>query len=130
MRFASIPWLLLLALLLFFVCAPAGCGGDDDDDGGDNAPDAGAPDGGGGDAGPVKLCGGLAGISCAESDYCDYEEDNCGEGDFQGVCRPRPTSCEPDVMRVCGCDNMAYDNKCLAAMAGWDFAEIGLCKGP
>jgi hypothetical protein len=132
-----------LALALFLLPAAA-CGGDDDDDTGDDASsidasgdgtevDAGEDDGGAIDAAPdvdsaaARLCGGIAGIECGDDEYCDYEADDCGGSDTTGLCQPRPTECEPDEDVVCGCDGEPYDSKCLAAQAGTDIAEIGLC---
>jgi hypothetical protein len=134
-----------LALALFLLPAAA-CGGDDDDDTGDDQSaavdasddgttvDAGEDDGDGEpdaapdtDAAPVRLCGGIAGIECGDDEYCDYEGDDCGGNDTTGVCQPRPAECEPERDTVCGCDGEAYDNKCEAARAGTDIAEIGLC---
>lgn len=134
-----------LALALFLLPAAA-CGGDDDDDttsddgstvdASDDGSevDAGEDDGDGAiDAAPdtdgsqVRLCGGIAGIECGDDEYCDYEPDDCGGSDTTGLCQPRPTECEPDEDIVCGCDGEPYDNKCLAAQAGTDIAEIGLC---
>lgn len=137
-----------LALALFLLPAAA-CGGDDDDDTGDDQstgidagddgteidaggePDAGSgePDAGSdADGAVVRLCGGFAGIECNDDEYCDYEADDCGGSDTTGLCQPRPAECEPDEVTVCGCDGEPYDNKCLAAQAGTDVAEIGLCQ--
>lgn len=136
-----------LALALFLLPAAA-CGGDDDDDDtGDDATsvdassdgdevDAGEDDGDGAvDAAPddvdsavARLCGGIAGIECGDDEYCDYSADDCGGNDTTGTCQPRPEECEPDDDAVCGCNGEPYDNKCLAAQAGTDIAEIGLCN--
>jgi hypothetical protein len=137
-----------LALALFLI-TPTACGGDDDDDqtvvdsgtgtdpdagdeddaGDDTGDDGDAPDAGSeSDAGPVRICGGIAGLQCEDDEYCDYEDDGCGNNDNAGTCTPRPEECEPDDTRVCGCDGEPYDNKCEAAQAGSDIAEVGFCK--
>jgi hypothetical protein len=131
-------------LLPFLLTAALACGGDDDgsidaapdeidsgtgdDDGGDDGDD----DGGDLDGGPVRLCGGFAGLRCDEGDYCDFPDDTCGAADALGSCLPRPDECEPREDPVCACNAMAYDSPCLAAMAGEDVSasfECGLATG-
>jgi hypothetical protein len=48
----------------------------------------------------------------------------CGGG---GECVARPQSCPPDVESVCGCDEVTYDNACLAAASGARVSAIGIC---
>jgi hypothetical protein len=135
------PLRLALPFLCALLLAPAACGGDDDDDDDDDdggaavdaAPgsdtdaspgdDAATSDGGNTGA----QCGGLLGLQCDGDDYCDWEDDSCGNSDFQGTCRPRPAECEPGGEKVCGCDGESYENKCEAAQAGMDVAEISIC---
>jgi hypothetical protein len=124
---------LILSVLLLI---PAACGGDDDDDVSiDGAPGTqidGAPgaDSGGDpiDSGSKKLCGGLTGLECEGNDYCDYEDNSCGNTDALGACLAVPSECEPGGPSVCGCDGQSYENKCFAAMAGTDVAEASICK--
>jgi hypothetical protein len=125
------------SLCIPLLALAAACGGDDDDDGidaGDETIDA-AP-GTGSDAaqdGPdgsttAELCGGFLGLQCEDpDDYCDYEEDTCGDGDTSGACTPRPAECDPGGRRVCGCDGQPYDNECEAAMAGQDVSAETSC---
>jgi hypothetical protein len=127
---------LLCALLLV---GSAACGGDDDDDGGDSttadsgpggaedaAPEAdAAPDV---DSGSKVLCGGLQGLTCEGTAYCDWPDDSCGISDGLGACEERPTECEPGGEPVCACDGTRYENKCEAARDGQDVAEVGICK--
>jgi len=129
-------WLCTLVVVAAFAC-----GGDDDGNGGgDVASDAAG--GTGGDAGtgadggagsadgggePGKVCGGLAGMTCADADYCDWEAGSCGAGDDQGTCVPRPRECGSEGPPVCGCDGQSYKNKCAAAMVGQDIAEASTC---
>jgi hypothetical protein len=65
------------------------------------------------------LCGAQAGNTCDADDYCAYQSGQvCGATDAQAVCVPKPRSCPQPYAPVCGCDARAYDNACLAAMAG------------
>jgi hypothetical protein len=73
--------------------------------------------------GQNKVCGGLAGVACAASEYCAYApEDLCGAADQPGVCQKRPTECAPGCpapeFQLCGCDGNTYCNECEAAKAG------------
>ncbi|MBZ0232468.1 MAG: hypothetical protein K8M05_09080, partial [Deltaproteobacteria bacterium] len=78
---------------------------------------------------PVERpCGGLAGLSCPEGQYCDYAEGaECGAFDRQGTCRATPTVCPRYQQTVCGCDGTEYSNSCYANRAGVDVAYVAAC---
>ncbi len=133
---------LSVPLLFTLLVGASACGGDDDDDDDDDdgvtidaAPDPevdaspGADSGtGDGDASTAKLCGGITGLQCeSDDDYCDWEDDTCGGSDALGACVRRPAECEPDDQPVCGCNGQEYANKCEAAQAGEDVADISIC---
>lgn len=105
------------------------------DSGGGGGPDSGGggqPDGGGGgiDASPPgAACGGLGGVVCGPTEYCDYGEDDCGADDGQGTCQPRPFGCPDLYFPTCACDGMVYGNSCDAAAAGYDINNWG-CTAP
>jgi len=85
------------------------------------------------DAGPSpRLCGGLAGLTCDVTEYCDYPDGSfCGGDDSQGICRTRPTACtEPGGNAVCGCDGHDYLGDCSVYLAGTDIAHQGACSTP
>src|SRR5688500_18564140 len=114
------------AVLIFMTA----CGGDDDDDGSTvdagGEPDASAVADAGDEADSgttATLCGGLLGLQCDDTHYCDWEDGSCGVGDVLGACMPLPTGCPPGEPSVCGCDGQIYKNACLAAMARVDVAE-------
>jgi hypothetical protein len=74
------------------------------------------------------LCGGIAGLGCAEGQYCDYPVDaQCGAGDQSGTCTAIPEACIDIYSPVCGCDGKTYSSSCVAAGAGVSVAATGEC---
>jgi hypothetical protein len=82
----------------------------------------------GGDGGStMQFCGGIGGVDCGPKFFCDYPNDNCGDGDTGGLCKPRPDSCGDVYDPVCGCDHITYGNDCEAHAAGVDVGSTGVC---
>lgn len=77
-----------------------------------------------------KICGGIAGLKCEEGEYCSYPpEAMCGAADQTGVCAPiHSGACTKEYVPVCGCDDVTYGNKCMAAAAGISILREGECK--
>jgi hypothetical protein len=79
----------------------------------------------------VGGCGGLAGVVCAQGEYCSYPEDAlCGAADATGTCEPMPDACDQQYDPVCGCDDRTYGNACEAALNGVSVARTGECDPP
>jgi len=64
---------------------------------------------------------------CPADAFCAKDPGDC-EG--QGLCEPRPEICTDIWDPVCGCDDLPYDNACMAAAAGVSVAYPGECLAP
>ena len=71
-------------------------------------------------------CGGTAGDTCGEGEFCKSEAGMCAM-DAKGVCTAIPLMCPSVIDPVCGCDGMDYDNECFAAAAGVTVELMGMC---
>lgn len=83
-----------------------------------------------GGTGGGMQCGGIAGIQCGPTEYCDFALNNCGAVDGSGTCKPRPDGCPKNYIATCGCDGMIYGNDCDAAAQGQDVSTLGNCPAP
>ena len=81
------------------------------------------------DAAPAG-CGGFAGATCADTEYCDFPDNLCGGADGLGECVPRPDACAGVDDPVCGCDGTVYGSICNANVAGQDVNGLGGCDAP
>ena len=78
---------------------------------------------------PAANCGGIAGLTCADGEYCAYELDQmCGAADQLGTCETIPDVCAAVIDPVCGCDGNTYQNACQAATSGVSVAAEGPCQ--
>lgn len=84
----------------------------------------------GADSGAEVACGGRAGATCKDTEYCDFPTDSCGSNDSQGVCRSRPLLCSPIYEPACGCDGVALGSDCDVRSQGQDISAAGGCDAP
>lgn len=63
---------------------------------------------------------------CDSADYCAKADGDC---DGMGLCEQRPAGCIPGSgdNRVCGCDEVTYEDSCFAHFAGVNIADTGPC---
>jgi hypothetical protein len=63
---------------------------------------------------------------CSPLEYCDTAHNGCGGA---GACRLQPDLCTEEYDPVCGCNELSFDNACLAAIEGITVFSSGAC-GP
>ncbi|GJM24518.1 MAG: hypothetical protein DHS20C16_09330 [Phycisphaerae bacterium] len=76
-----------------------------------------------------QVCGGIAGATCDDGEFCEFPVGSCDISDRQGVCVEVPVACPDNVDPVCGCDGVTYGNGCEADAVGASIAHVGPCGG-
>lgn len=78
--------------------------------------------------GDAQACGGLAGLTCADGQWCDPQPANaCGGADLLGTCKDASFACPQVYTPVCGCDGTTYSNDCMRVQAKVQLAHDGAC---
>jgi hypothetical protein len=82
---------------------------------------------------PVLKCTSIGGesLDCLDGTFCKVLEGTCltsSNSNAYGYCTPITTSCEEIYAPVCGCDNVTYNNECMASTLGINIAHSGVCE--
>ncbi|MDI1451182.1 hypothetical protein [Polyangium sp. 6x1] len=115
--------------------AAGGTGGTGGSDGTGGSVDTGGMGGTGGTGGSVGT-GGSGPVACmkredcAETEYCDFADNRCGEGEAHGVCELRPIECSFGGGRVCGCNGKVQLFDCPQMQDAVDISVNGNCETP
>jgi hypothetical protein len=75
-----------------------------------------------------KTCGGFPNMLCDAGLFCQKKAGQCSVIDISGTCAKVPQVCPRHIMKVCGCNNVTYNNDCERQQAMVSLAHAGACK--
>jgi hypothetical protein len=78
--------------------------------------------GGGGGSGPACITA----ADCSAGTYCNFDDGGCGQTGG-GTCEAIPSVCTQEVMPVCSCERITFNNECYAGAAAQSIAAMGSC---
>ncbi len=78
-----------------------------------------------------KTCGGVVGVECPKSQFCELPERECDQPEILGVCVDfaDPATCPRSWEPICGCNGQTYANDCFRRAAGVSVKHKGECRG-
>lgn len=81
-----------------------------------------------GDSNPVLALACVDNSDCGATQYCEYEDGNCGVTG-EGTCQDRPADpCRDGGFgMLCGCDGVTYGNTCFSRGTGVNTLHDGAC---
>jgi Kazal-type serine protease inhibitor domain len=85
------------------------------------------PTGGAKAVGLGKQCGGFPNILCDKGLFCQKKPGQCSIIDISGTCARVPFACPKNISKVCGCNNVTYNNDCERQQAMVSLAHKGAC---
>ena len=80
--------------------------------------------GGGGGGGSGQSC--TSSSECTQGSFWNFADGTCGRGG-SGTCEAIPTVCTADVVPVCSCEQISFNNECYANAAAQSVATMGSC---
>lgn len=81
--------------------------------------------GGGGGDGSGPTC--VTAADCAAGTFCHFADGGCGQTS-SGTCESIPTVCTQDLIPVCSCEQITFNNECYANAAAQSVATMGNCS--
>jgi hypothetical protein len=75
-----------------------------------------------------QVCGGVAGIRCKGSLWCEPAPGQCNVADVAGKCVKATKFCTRIFKPVCGCDDKTYGNDCERIAAKIAKKSDGTCR--
>ncbi len=77
-----------------------------------------------------KTCGGFPGTMCDAGLFCQQKPGQCKIIDMTGACAKVPQACiaSKGIRKVCGCNNVTYNNDCERQVAMVSKLHDGACK--